>query len=156
MTDSEAMREAIRVARIGMDTGQTPFGACIIKDGALIVSEHNVVWATTDITAHAEVNAIRAACRTLQTVDLSGCVIYSTCEPCPMCFSAIHWARIQRIVFAAAIEDAARAGFHELTIANTEMKRLGGSDVEIISGVLQGEARELFQAWRAHPEHRPY
>lgn len=156
MTDSEAMREAIRVARIGMDAGQTPFGACIIKDGALIVSEHNVVWATTDITAHAEVNAIRAACRTLQTVDLSGCVIYSTCEPCPMCFSAIHWARIQRIVFAAAIEDAARAGFHELTIANTEMKRLGGSEVEIISGVLQDEARELFQAWRAHPEHRPY
>ncbi|MHB9124868.1 MAG: nucleoside deaminase [Armatimonadota bacterium] len=143
------MRMAIEKAREGIAEGQTPFGAVIVKDGRVVACEHNAVWATTDITAHAEIRAIRDACRVLGSVDLSGCVIYSTCEPCPMCFAACHWARIERVVYGAVIADAERAGFHELSIPNAEMKRLGGSPVELSAGVLGDEAAALFDEWLA-------
>src|SRR6266516_4264518 len=94
--DPRFMWLAIEKAKEGIARGQTPFGACI--------------------TRHGEVVAIRQACKTLGTIDLSGCVIYSTCEPCPMCFSACHWARISTIVYGARIEDARASGFHELPI----------------------------------------
>ena len=109
--DGRWMRSAIEAAERGIAAGQTPFGASIVRDGRLVVAAHNVVWATTDITAHAEVNAIRLACRELGTIDLSGCDIFCTCEPCPMCFGAIHWARFDRLVYAASVADAANAGF---------------------------------------------
>src|SRR5216684_3132378 len=125
------MRVAIEKAKEGIALGQTPFGACIARAGGLLSSAHNVVWQTTDITAHAEIHAIREACRKLSSIDLSGCVIYSTCEPCPMCFSACHWARISKIVYGANIQDAQRSGFHELTIPASRMKDLGGSQMEI-------------------------
>src|SRR5687768_18131568 len=99
------MRMAIDKCREGIASGQSPFGACIVKDGQVIALEHNVVWETTDITAHAEVTAIRAACRNIDDIDLTGSVIYSTTEPCPMCFSASHWARIGTIVYGASIAD---------------------------------------------------
>lgn len=143
-TDEKFMRMAIDKAKQGIDDGQTPFGACIVKDGEVVVCVHNMVWKTTDITAHAEVHAIREACRILGTTDLSGCVIYSTCEPCPMCFSAIHWAKISRIVYGASIDDAAHTGFNELPISNRTMKELGKSPVEIVGGFLRDENRELF------------
>ena len=147
MDDEKFMDLAIEKAREGIKAGQTPFGACIVKDGKVISCAHNVVWKTTDITAHAEVHAVRLACEKISSVDLSGCVIYSTCEPCPMCFSAIHWARIDKIVYGASIEDATRAGFHELTISNDEMKKSGGSSIEIIEGVFQEECCALFGRW---------
>jgi len=150
------MRLAIAKAREGMARGQTPFGACIERDGRVVACEHNAVWALTDATAHAEVQAIRAACRTLGTVDLSGCTIYSTCEPCPMCFAAIHWAKISTIVFGAGIADAKAVGFSELTISNETMKREGGSPVEIVSGFLEEECRALFQEFQARPDRRIY
>ena len=140
----EWMRLSIATAREGMEAGQTPFGAVIVKAGELVVAAHNVVWRTTDITAHGEVNAIRLACQKLSTIDLKGCTIYSSTEPCPMCFSAIHWAGMDRIVFGAAIKDAQAAGFEELTISNEQMKKLGGSKVEIVGGVMAEEAVELF------------
>lgn len=143
--DEKYMHMAIEKAREGVMNGQTPFGACMIKDDRVVACVHNVVWKTTDITAHAEVHAIREACKKLGTVDLSGCVIYSTCEPCPMCFSAIHWARISKIVFGASIEDAEHAGFNELHLSNLQMKEIGGSPVEIVGGFLKEENRELFQ-----------
>ena len=116
--DEGYMRLAIQKAREGVAAGQTPFGACIVTAGGEVAAcEHNVVWRTTDITAHGEVNAIRVACRSLGTIDLSGCTIYSTTEPCPMCFSAIHWAKIAGIVFGASISDAQAAGFNELAIS---------------------------------------
>ncbi|MDD2703568.1 MAG: nucleoside deaminase, partial [Candidatus Omnitrophica bacterium] len=104
------MRLAINKAVQGIRKGQTPFGACIVKGNRVISLAHNSVWRDTDITAHAEINAVRKACKKLKTIDLSGCVIYSTCEPCPMCFAACHWAGISAIIFGARIADARRSG----------------------------------------------
>ena len=146
--DEQHMRLAIQKTREGIAAGQTPFGACIVSlDGQVVACDHNVVWRTTDITAHGEVNTIRAACRALGRVDLSGCTIYSTTEPCPMCFSAIHWAKIGRIVFGASIADAQAAGFNELVISNDVMKREGRSPVIVEGGCLRLECAALFQEW---------
>src|SRR5712692_10010689 len=154
--DTGFMRLAIEKAKEGIVNGQTPFGACIARHGEIVSCTHNVVWQTTDITGHAEVHAIREACRKLSTVDLSGCVIYSTCEPCPMCFAACHWARISKIVFGARIADAHASGFHELEIANTRLKELGGSPVEIVSDFLREEALALFRVFDRRPGKRTY
>jgi guanine deaminase len=156
MTDEELMRRAIAAARDGIENGQTPFGACIARDGQVVVAAHNNVWAGTDITAHAEIVAIRAACRKLGSVDLSGCAIYSTAEPCPMCFSACHWAKLERIVFGARIADAQAAGFGELTISNEQMKALGRSGVAIAGDFLRDECVALFALWSARPDKRAY
>src|SRR5580704_4217300 len=128
------MRLALEKAKQGVIQGQSPFGACIARAGEVVSCEHNVVWQTTDITAHAEIHAIRHACRKLATIDLSGCVIYSTCEPCPMCFSACHWARIAKVVYGAGIQDARASGFQELQISNARMKEVGASPM-----VIQGD-----------------
>lgn len=156
MTDEQFMRMAIDKTREGLRNGQMPFGAVIVKAGEVIACEHNVVWLTTDITAHAEVTAIRKACGVLNTIDLTGCVIYSTTEPCPMCFSACHWAKIARIVYGAAIDDARAAGFSELPISNLEMKRQGGSRIEIVPHFLREEAVELFRMYMAQAGRRGY
>ena len=150
------MRRAIEKAKEGILEGQTPFGACIVRKQEVLSCVHNVVWRTHDITAHAEIHAIREACRSLQTIDLSGSVIYSTCEPCPMCFSACHWARISKIVYGASIEDAEASGFHELPISNLRMKELGGSPVEIVEGFLREEAIALFHFFDQQPNKRTY
>lgn len=150
MNDEYFMRLAIRKAKEGIKKGQSPFGACIAKNGKVVVCEHNVVWKEGNPVMHAEVHAIRKACRKLKTIDLSGCVIYSTTEPCPMCFSAIHWASIGRIVFGASITDAKKAGFNELIISNETMKKLGKGKVKIESGVLRKECVELFDLWKKH------
>jgi guanine deaminase len=150
------MRLAIGKAREGIALGQTPFGACIQRGGRVVSCEHNAVWQTSDITAHAEIHAIREACRKLSTIDLSGCVIYSTCEPCPMCFSACHWARISKIVYGANIQDALGSGFHELEIPNTRLKELGGSPVEIVGDFLREEAVVLFQLFAQQSNKRTY
>jgi tRNA(Arg) A34 adenosine deaminase TadA len=150
------MRLAIRTALKGITKGQTPFGACLVKDGRVVCLAHNGVWERTDITAHAEVLAIREACAKLKTVDLTGCAIYSTCEPCPMCFSACHWARIARIVYGAGIEDARRSGFNELAIASEQMRQLGASQIEIRGGLLREESLALFTAWAERADRRAY
>jgi tRNA(Arg) A34 adenosine deaminase TadA len=156
MTDEQFMCLAIEKAREGVEAGGSPFGACVVKRGTLVACVHNVVLQTTDVTAHAEVHALREACRALGTLDLSGCVIYSTCEPCPMCFSAIHWARIARIVFGASIQDAAEAGFNQMPITNERLKGLAGSIVEIVAGCLREENRALFREWASRPDRRTY
>ncbi|OGI07266.1 MAG: tRNA-specific adenosine deaminase [Candidatus Melainabacteria bacterium RIFCSPLOWO2_02_FULL_35_15] len=143
------MQLAIKKTKEGVKDGQTPFGACIIKDGKIVVCAHNVVWKTTDITAHAEINAIRQACKKLNTIDLSGCTIYSTTEPCPMCFSACHWAMISKIIFGTSIEDAKKAGFNELTVSNEKMKLLGMSYLDVTGNFLKEENLELFKMWLA-------
>ncbi len=151
------MRLAIDKTREGIRLGQTPFGACIVSsDGKVIACDHNVVWATTDITAHGEVNTIRGACRVSGTVDLSGCTIYSTTEPCPMCFAAIHWAKIGRIVFGASIADAREAGFNELAISNVLMKEAGNSPVAVEGGCLRAECAALFGEWQRSGRARVY
>jgi tRNA(Arg) A34 adenosine deaminase TadA len=141
------MKRAIAEARKNLarpDGG--PFGACIVKDGKVLAAARNTVL-SGDATCHAEVNAIRRASRKLGTFDLSGCVIYSTTEPCPMCFGAIHWARIGAVHYGTLIGDAARAGFNELGISNGKMKALGRSKVKLFSGLLRDECLELFRAW---------
>ncbi|MBZ5594078.1 MAG: nucleoside deaminase [Acidobacteriia bacterium] len=150
------MRLAIVKAREGIASGQTPFGACIEREGRVVSCEHNTVWQTTDITAHAEIHAIREACRKLSSIDLSGCVIYSTCEPCPMCFSACHWARISKIVYGANIQDALRSGFHELEIPNMQLKELSHSPVEIVTDFLRDEAVALFRLFDQQSKKRTY
>jgi len=156
MDDQFYMRVAIKKARAGVKNGQTPFGACIVRAGEIIASEHNVVWRESDITAHAEIHAIRQACQQLRTVDLSGATIYSSVEPCPMCFSAIHWAGISRIVYGARIEDAQEAGFKELPITNEKMKREGHSKIEITKDVLRDESQAVFSEWLNRSDRRPY
>ncbi|HET6246395.1 MAG TPA: nucleoside deaminase [Tepidisphaeraceae bacterium] len=156
MSDEHFMRLAIDKTRQGLKAGQMPFGAVIVRDGEIVACEHNVVWATMDITAHAEVTAIRKACLVCQSIDLSGCCIYSTTEPCPMCFSACHWAKLDRIVYGAEIDDARAAGFSELPIGNLEMKRQGGSKIEIVPRFLHDEAVELFRIYSRQAGKRSY
>jgi tRNA(Arg) A34 adenosine deaminase TadA len=141
------MKLAIEKAKEAISKGQSPFGACIVKNGKVIVSAHNSVWKTTDITAHAEVTAIREACKKLKIIDLSGCEIYTTTEPCPMCFSAIHWANIDKIYFGTRIKDAQNAGFRELTISNKTMKEKGNSKIKIKEDFLRSECKEVFTTW---------
>jgi guanine deaminase len=156
MDDERYMKLAVQAAKDGIAKGQTPFGACVVKGDAVISCSSNLVWHDTDITAHAEIKAIREACRKLDTVDLTGCVIYSTCEPCPMCFSACSWARILRIVFGARIADAARFGFSELPISNEKMRDLGRVDIEIIENFMRDECIELFEEWSKRDDRRSY
>src|SRR5574344_2649756 len=105
---------AIQMATDNVANGNGgPFGAVVAKEGKIIARATNTVTTSNDPTAHAEVNAIREACRVLGTFDLSGCEIYSSCEPCPMCLSAIYWARIDKIYYSANCIDAAQAGFDD-------------------------------------------
>ncbi|RPJ52972.1 MAG: nucleoside deaminase, partial [Methanobacteriota archaeon] len=117
---------------------------------------HNCVFAATDITCHAEIAAIRKACSVTGDVHLTGAVCYATCEPCPMCFAACHWANIARLVYGSEIQDAAGLGFRELTISDRTMKEAGNSEIEIVGGFLRDECRALFAEWSARPDRRTY
>jgi guanine deaminase len=142
------MKVAIEQARAGIAAGQSPFGAVVVRGDRAVGTGHNEVWLRTDITAHAEVVAVQRACATLKSIDLSGCAMYTTCEPCPMCASAIHWARIGACVFGATIADASGAGFNELQLAARDVYRIGGSGVDLVGGVMQGECAALFGEWK--------
>ena len=108
------LQMAIELAAKSAKSGKGgPFGAVIVKDGKVIVKAHNTVTTSTDPTAHAEVNAIRKACKKLKAFQLDGCIIYASAEPCPMCFGAIYWARPKAIYYAADKDIAARAGFDD-------------------------------------------
>src|SRR5207245_2955698 len=144
MTEAEYMRLAIRKAQDGIAAGQSPFGAVIIKDDRLIAATHNTVWRDSDPTAHAEVNCIRQAASALKTIFLHGCTMYSTTEPCPMCLSAIHWSKIERVVFGASIADAAAAGFCELYVDAKALAEMGKSPLRGESGVLPADGAALF------------
>jgi tRNA(Arg) A34 adenosine deaminase TadA len=154
--DKNFMKKAIKVAKEGIKSGKTPFGVVIVKDNKVIAKTHNQVWSTTDSTAHAEIKAIQEACKNVDSIDLSGATIYSTCEPCPMCFSAIHWAKIDRVVYGASINDAKNAGFNELSISNKSMKKLGKSRVKIAKRVLKNRNRTLFDIWKNSPKSKSY
>mgnify|MGYP001593591109 CR=1 FL=1 len=150
------MTKAIHEARKNIarpDGG--PFGACIVKDGKIVAAARNTVL-KNDATSHAEVNTIRKASKKLGTFDLTGCEIYSTTEPCPMCFGAIHWARIGTVYYGTGIRDAARAGFHELRISNAQMKVLGRSKVRLVPGFMADECLGLFESWLVLPEKKRY
>jgi guanine deaminase len=121
--DNAFMHEAIRQAVENVRSGRGgPFGAVVVKDGSVVATGTNLVTSANDPTAHAEVTAIREACRVLGTFQLTGCEIYTSCEPCPMCLGAIYWARPDRVCFAATASDAAEAGFDNSFIYE-ELKR---------------------------------
>jgi tRNA(Arg) A34 adenosine deaminase TadA len=148
MNHEHWMRAAIAQARAGLARGQSPFGAVIVRDGALLAAGHNEVYLRGDPTAHAEIVAIQRAARAGGGIDLSGCEIYTTCEPCPMCAAAIHWARLAATYCGATIADAALAGFHELKLPAAELYARGGSPVRLTGGLLGAECAALFDEWR--------
>ncbi len=146
MTKEELMREAIRLSEENVKNGGGPFGAVIAKDGKIVATGTNRVTPDCDPTAHAEVNAIRAASRTLGTFDLSGCEIYSSCEPCPMCLGAIYWAHLDRLYYGNDKRDAAEIGFDDAFIyKELELKpqdrRLKSEEL------LPDEAVRAFREW---------
>jgi tRNA(Arg) A34 adenosine deaminase TadA len=150
------LREAIRLAHDGMESGSGgPFGAVVVQGDRIVGRGSNRVTSTNDPTAHAEIVAIRAACATLGTFALAGCDIYCSCEPCPMCLAAIHWARLDRIAHAASAEDAARAGFDDGEFYR--QLRLPPDQRRIPTTVaLADEARLVFDAWIRKPDRIPY
>ncbi|MBA3481232.1 MAG: nucleoside deaminase [Pirellulales bacterium] len=150
------MQMAIDKCREGLAKSQSPFGCTIAIGDRIVASEHNTVVLTIDITAHAEVNAIRAGNRAIENIFLEGAVVATTCEPCPMCMAALHWARVDTVYYGATIADAEVGGFNELQLPAAELLRQGGSQVKLISGLLIDECKKLFQEWQANPDYRVY
>ena len=145
--DEEFLRGAIQLARDGMITGQGgPFGAVIVKDGQIVGRGCNQVTSTNDPTAHAEIVAIRDACRNLGTFQLSGCALYASCEPCPMCLGAIYWAQPSRIVYGAFHSDAAGAGFDDQFIYDQLAKPRNQRHIPM-QQLLRDEADAVFREW---------
>ena len=149
------MRQAIRLAVENIKHGGGPFGAVIVKDGKVIATGVNRVTANNDPTAHAEVTAIRAACKALGTFSLQGCDIYSSCEPCPMCLGAIYWAHLDNLYYGASKHDAALAGFDDQFIYE-ELDQPIQSRRLTTEVLLSDEAQEPFTVWRQHDERTEY
>ncbi len=145
--DRDHMRVAIDIARRGAMAGEPPVGACLIKDGELIAVSHNGVIGDLDITAHAEIRVIREACRSLRRLDLTGCELVSTVEPCCMCLAASHYARISRIVYGASLADINAHTHGELMLTHEAV--LAGVDPKpaIRGDVLGDECRALLHEW---------
>lgn len=127
-----------------------PFGAVIVKDGKVIAKSANTVTTTNDPTAHAEVSTIRKACRKLKTFDLTGCVIYTSCEPCPMCLGAIYWARIGTIYYANTKKDAADIGFDDHFIYEELEKPMEKRLLPVVQ-LMRDDALPAFKKWEASP-----
>ena len=152
MTKADFMRRAIALSHEMMEANKGgPFGAVVVKDGEIIAEGFNQVTSANDPTAHAEVTAIREACRKLGSFKLEGCEIYTSCEPCPMCLSAIFWARIERIYYANTREDAARIGFDDDELYREVARPLGQRTVPN-EQLLAEEGRVAFDAWDAKPD----
>jgi guanine deaminase len=145
--DEQFLRAAIELAREGMLAGQGgPFGALIVRDGEIIGKGCNQVTSTNDPTAHAEVVAIRDACQTIGAFQLTGCTLYASCEPCPMCLGAIYWARPDRIVYGAFHSDAAGAGFDDQFIYEELDKPREQRHIPM-QQLLRDEADAVFKEW---------
>ena len=155
MTKEELMRRAIRLAERNVAEGGGPFGAVVARDGEIVAEGVNRVTATCDPTAHAEVAAIRAAAHKLGTFDLSGCDIYASCEPCPMCLGAIYWARLSRLYYAATKDDAARAGFSDAFIYR-ELALDPSKRSLPAERLLTDMAAAPFDDWAANDDRHPY
>jgi guanine deaminase len=152
---ADLMRRAIALALENIRAGGGPFGAVLARDGRIIAEGVNRVTSANDPTAHAEVVAIREACRALGDFQLTGCDLYTTCEPCPMCIGAIYWARPARIIFAATAADAAAAGFDDAFIYD-ELKRPHASRRIPMMQLLRDESLSVFSAWKQQPNKTPY
>ena len=155
MEKQEFMRRAIQLSLESVKHGGGPFGAVIVKEGKIIAEAANRVTLDNDPTAHAEVNAIRQAARSLGRFDLSGCDIYTSCEPCPMCLGAIYWAHLDHIYYGCNRRDAADAGFddefiyQELSLAPAERQKA-------MAALLPDESLAAFRMWKEKKDKRRY
>ncbi|MFZ4403462.1 MAG: nucleoside deaminase [Pseudobdellovibrionaceae bacterium] len=150
------MKKAIELSRQHMNAGHGgPFGAVIVKDNQIIAEGWNQVTSIHDPTAHAEVNAIRQACKNLQTHDLSGCEIYTSCEPCPMCLAAIYWAHLDKIYFANTRGDAATIKFDDDFLYEEIGKDISQRRIPAIQ-LLREEALDVFNEWQRKTDKIPY
>ena len=150
------MRKAIRLSITNVENAKGgPFGAVIVKDGKVIARGSNSVTATNDPTAHAEVVAIRKACKILKTYQLTGCEIYTSCEPCPMCLAAIYWSRPDKIYYANSKEDAAAINFDDKLIYEELAKPISERKI-FTQQLLREEALEAFRKWSESPNKIEY
>jgi guanine deaminase len=150
------MRRAIALALENVRSGNGgPFGALIVKDRHILAEGTNRVTSANDPTAHAEVVAIREACRLLGNFQLSGCDLYTTCEPCPMCLGAIYWARPARVFYAGTAADAAAAGFDDAFIYD-ELKHPPAARRVPMTQLLREESLPIFSAWKQQENKTPY
>ena len=146
------MREAIRLSQVQMRAGNGgPFGAVVVRKGRIVGRGFNLVTSTNDPTAHAEVVAIREACRKLKTFKLDDCELYTSCEPCPMCLSAIYWARLRRVYFANTRRDAARIEFDDEFLYREVGLPISKRSLPMRQ-FLRAEAILAFQEWEAKPD----
>ncbi len=145
--DNRFMRRALEISLAGMKKNDGgPFGAVIVKGGEIIAEGNNEVTSKNDPTLHAEIVAIRNACKRLNTFDLRGCTIYTSCEPCPMCLGAIYWARLDKIFYANTKEDAAKIGFDDAFIYE-ELELPKNKRKMIMEQLLQEDAIKVFDEW---------
>lgn len=149
------MRQAIRLSIENANKGRGPFGAVIVKDGKIIAQGVNRVIQLGDPTAHAEILAIREACKILGRIDLFDCVIYSSCEPCPMCMGAILWARIPALFYACSRNDAGEYGFKDADFYE-EMDKPESERKLNIKRILEKEALEALRIWEENPDKEIY
>ena len=155
MSPSPLMQVALALAQASITAGGGPFGAVVVQAGRIVGKGTNQVVAQRDPTAHAEVLALRDAARALGTHDLAGCEVYTSCEPCPMCLGALHWARIARVHFACDRHDAAAAGFDDEAFWRELARPAGDRALPLVAdGREQGLA--VFRAWLANPDRVPY
>lgn len=145
--DKQFIKRAIELSEKGMDSNAGgPFGAIVVKDGEIIAEGFNKVTSNNDPTAHAEVIAIRRACEKLGTFQLDGCVIYTSCEPCPMCLGAMYWARPKAVYYACTKEDAAKIGFDDQFIYEELDKNMDDRDIKFIN-LDREEGQRVFKKW---------
>lgn len=155
-TTNSFMARAISLSLENIRSNQGgPFAALVVKDGEIVSEGTNRVTSTNDPTAHAEIIAIREACRKLKQFDLAGCEIYATCEPCPMCLGAIYWARLAKIYFANRAADAAKIGFDDRAIYGEIRRPAAKRRIPMIS-LMRGDALEVFRAWENKKDKVPY
>jgi guanine deaminase len=153
--DAEFIAETLALACENARSGKGgPFGAIVVHDGKIVGHGANEVTASNDPTAHAEIVAIRQAGRALGRFDLSGAVLYSSCEPCPMCLTAAYWARVDRVVFAATQEEAAAAGFDDAFFYQEVAKPYHARSLQMVRITADGE--NPFEVWLANPDRIPY
>lgn len=154
--NAEFMWEAIRLSQKNIRDGKGgPFACVIVKDGKIVARGTNLVTSTNDPTAHAEVVAIREACKTLGTFQLNGCEVYTTCEPCPMCLGAIYWARPDRIFFANSREDAAKIGFDDLFLYEELPRKISERKIPT-QQLMREEALAAFREWEQKQDKTHY
>lgn len=156
MTEQQYLQHAINLAlEHSADGMHGPFGAVVVKDGKIIGEGWNQVVETRDPSAHAEIISIRQASQAIEDFDLEGATLYTSCEPCPMCFAASYWANIAKIVYASSKNDAAKAGFDDAFIYEEINKDQNDRSVDFVQ-ILEDEGREVFEAWDKNPNKKMY